>query len=764
MLAICGQRAQGFALLGPRTDMAGLPATYSDTWQVPAIGYDLPGDIGTPKRYGQGYRRNLPVMYYSFNESFSGFFGVQGEQAVISAMNTLNSSFTNNNRLSLDGYSLDLTEFPDNSQSMNLTAESLALTDVKSTTLFLMMEQLGLAEPERYVWTLHDRDLPSGGKCPFDMLYLVVQRNYAFTPSPLTQIQNSSYINDTLYTYRILEFCSPPSPPDSVTAPVAVDPFADTFTAVAGMGQGLGVTAVTASGGIAWSSSEVGGFYNGLTRDDVGGLRYLMSSNNIVFEDTFPQSLLEDTNTSPGALQVLQTSDLGALLSFAQTNPPSVVSNTFPGIVIDTVSNYFTVVSNPVISSYFTNFPGSAAGAPPVFVIKTNSFTFVLQSNFAYTFDNVVIVHEHTNTIAQLTTVTLAALKGAPAGTGFFTNTTVKNIVLTNVISGDYYIVPPNSCGFQFVQTLLSNNRAGSTTNVIATATNALTGFVGSESIVTYFTNNWYTYFACNLETSPPSYYQGVGRIKFVRVADENLDSLTGFFRQPITNTYSMVWWNPTNGQLGTRTFQRIVTQPDFMFAGIDLTSPNIPQIGVNPGARNVNFDINNIIPNDAGPGVIFPPTTISFNTVEDVFGNGSLAANGLSTNEFISEVNQGSLLAWGSFDGSTNPPIVYPNGTSLQNLENGLVLTVTPSTLPDGTNGVAYPTTTLSATGGTPPYTWSMAGTQLPLGLAFTTNGVSAVIFGTPNGNPSGVYDFMIQLTDSQKRTADLSYSINIH
>jgi hypothetical protein len=334
------------------------------------------------------------------------------------------------------------------------------------------------------------------------------------------------------------------------------------------------------------------------------------------------------------------------------------------------------------------------------------------------------------------------------------------------VISGDYYIVPPGSCGFLFVQTLLSNNRAGATTNVIATATNVLTGFVGTESIVTYFTNNWFTYFACNLETSPPSYYQGVGRIKFVRVADVNLDSLTGFFRQPITNTYSMVWWNPTNGQLGTRTFQRIVTQPDFMFAGADLATPNINVSipAISPFSRNLNFDINNIVPQQAGPGVIFPPTTISFNTVEDIFGNGSLAINNLTTNSSLTEATQGSLLAWGSFDGSTNPPIVYPNGTSIQNLENGLVLAVTPSTLPDGTNDVAYPTTTFSATGGTPPYTWSMAGTQLPTGLAFTTNGVSAVIFGTPNGNPSGVYDFMIQLTDSQQRTADLSYSINIH
>jgi hypothetical protein len=27
--------------------------------------------------------------------------------------------------------------------------------------------------------------------------------------------------------------------------------------------------------------------------------------------------------------------------------------------------------------------------------------------------------------------------------------------------------------------------------------------------------------------------------------------------------------------------------------------------------------------------------------------------------------------VVWGSFDGSANPPIVFPNSTSLQDLEN---------------------------------------------------------------------------------------------
>jgi hypothetical protein len=225
-----------------------------------------------------------------------------------------------------------------------------------------------------------------------------------------------------------------------------------------------------------------------------------------------------------------------------------------------------------------------------------------------------------------------------------------------------------------------------------------------------------------------------------------------------------MVWYNTTNSQYGTRPFQRIVTQPDIMFSAEDLASPahGVLSIGVSLGLRNVNFDIANIIPNLAGPGTINPPTTITLNEVGDIFGNGSLAANLLTTNSFLSQVDQGGLLAWASFDATTNAPVVYPNGASLQELENELVITVMPTTLPDGTNNLPYITTAFSATGGQPPYTWSLGGTQLPQGLVFN----NGVISGTPfnNATNSNPYDFNIQMTDQGNRTVTLPYSINIH
>ena len=115
-------------------------------------------------------------------------------------------------------------------------------------------------------------------------------------------------------------------------------------------------------------------------------------------------------------------------------------------------------------------------------------------------------------------------------------------------------------------------------------------------------------------------------------------------------------------------------------------------------------------------------------------------------------------LLAIGSFDGSTNPPVIYPSGTSLQDLENSILIQVSPTTLPDGTNSVAY-SATFSATGGQPPFTWAVSAGNLPSNLTLT----GATIAGTPN-TPAGTYDFVIQLTDSVNRVVRLNYSITIH
>ena len=85
--------------------------------------------------------------------------------------------------------------------------------------------------------------------------------------------------------------------------------------------------------------------------------------------------------------------------------------------------------------------------------------------------------------------------------------------------------------------------------------------------------------------------------------------------------------------------------------------------------------------------------------------------------------------------------------------------LGVSTSTLPNGTVGTAY-TQTLAATGGTPPYTWSVSAGTLPAGL--TLNTTTGVISGTPSVASSSSFTVKVQDTLGATATQPLSIVVN--
>jgi hypothetical protein len=86
--------------------------------------------------------------------------------------------------------------------------------------------------------------------------------------------------------------------------------------------------------------------------------------------------------------------------------------------------------------------------------------------------------------------------------------------------------------------------------------------------------------------------------------------------------------------------------------------------------------------------------------------------------------------------------------------------LAITTTSLPSGTVGTTY-TTTLAASGGIAPYTWSLAGGALPPGL---TLGSTGAITGTPT--TAGTSNFTVRAADAslpaQTATRLLSLTIN--
>ncbi|PYT94064.1 MAG: hypothetical protein DMG36_06510 [Acidobacteria bacterium] len=79
-------------------------------------------------------------------------------------------------------------------------------------------------------------------------------------------------------------------------------------------------------------------------------------------------------------------------------------------------------------------------------------------------------------------------------------------------------------------------------------------------------------------------------------------------------------------------------------------------------------------------------------------------------------------------------------------------------TSLPNGQVQVAY-SATLQATGGTTPYTWSVASGSLPAGLSLGST--SGTISGTPT--TAGQASFTIQLADSAGNKASAGFSIDI-
>jgi len=85
--------------------------------------------------------------------------------------------------------------------------------------------------------------------------------------------------------------------------------------------------------------------------------------------------------------------------------------------------------------------------------------------------------------------------------------------------------------------------------------------------------------------------------------------------------------------------------------------------------------------------------------------------------------------------------------------------LTITTESLPDGIVGTQY-SATLSASGGMPPYTWSINSGSLPNGL--TPNSSTGAISGTPI--EQGTYSFTVQVQDADSNTAAKNLSITIN
>ncbi len=251
-LAFSPSTCSGFSLLGRYTD-----------WMVFTNDYQQPGEIGGPMGITEGYRWNVPMVTYGFDQSFIDYFGSNGVAAVESAIQVINELPRSSDIIPAN--------FPLYVTQVNYNMEAQALCDLQSWTLCSLIEQMGLAQPVRYMFSLRQWTaiLDGGG----DIMYFIdelvpeyiLERN--FDPETL---HPSYYVNRILYSGYPVTF---PSIGMHTIETFRIDGFAPESTTVA---DGLA------------GDTPFGRLLAGLTKDDVGGIKYLLDSTNIAFEPLLP--------------------------------------------------------------------------------------------------------------------------------------------------------------------------------------------------------------------------------------------------------------------------------------------------------------------------------------------------------------------------------------------------------------------------------------------------------------------------------------------
>jgi hypothetical protein len=288
------QHAGAFSLLGPY-----------ESWMTPTNGFQLVGDVGGPMNIGEGYRWNVPVVTYAFDTSFTAFFGSNGVAAVQSAIQILNNL--------PPASQLDPSIYPLNSLGQNYTANALGLIDLKSETLFLLLQQLGLASPQRFMFCVHDFSI-AGGTTNVD----IIVRNFdPLTLAPTTVLNGASYSSNLVWQTvgqmpRVFIYAVPMNP--SYVNPAVAD-------------------------GVAGSSPGI--FYTGLTRDDVGGWRYLLQTNNLNFETLLPDVHGVGVNSN-NYVNLALRGGIDKITFVQETMDP-------------TTGLFFTPVTNQFTDTYVTN-------------------------------------------------------------------------------------------------------------------------------------------------------------------------------------------------------------------------------------------------------------------------------------------------------------------------------------------------------------------------------------------------------------------------
>jgi hypothetical protein len=385
------------------------------------------------------------------------------------------------------------------------------------------------------------------------------------------------------------------------------------------------------------------------------------------------------TNLPSGNIIILPTNTKDYVLldgTLLSENPPvgiinvfSVTNNIIPPLTFGTLGVIFQQDAvYRYTNTQFAAYPVELTTATSLVPVTTTNITVI--PVFNDTFLNVRTNHVFTSAPVQVET--LQILNDPRPGFPRITNLISTTSYVSNFINGDFDILPPNG----YPPVVLATTNIIPVTNILADVINPITGEEDQQIVVYNFMQvisavNPFVLQAAN----PNDFAPGVDLLHFKR-ADFNSLIGQGFL---YTNTYAKI--TITNSTPFTNTFQIIKTGPDILFAAADLgdnAPAEVPPLlarsdttsWINDQLINTGSPLNPL----AGPGIIPGGAVITFNKVGPSLTNiqpGSDSEETARESSFSFFGIGGVNFIWGSFDGSTKTPIVYPEDVSLQDIEN---------------------------------------------------------------------------------------------
>ncbi len=255
------------------------------------------------------------------------------------------------------------------------------------------------------------------------------------------------------------------------------------------------------------------------------------------------------------------------------------------------------------------------------------------------------------------------------------------------------------------------------------------------------------------------------GGANFTAAGGSNSVSVTPSSTCPWMATSAANWITITSGSSGTSAgnlnYNVAVNNGVARTGYIDIAGANYtvnqsavtsPTCTLTPGSSNVSYNTSTSL-----TWTVTDPTSASWaSSPGGTCGPANLLTGG--------SCNTGSLNAPGTNTFTLNVSNSGGSNSCSATITVGCptLSSITPTSLPNGTQGVAYTTTTLAASGGYGTLTWALAAGSLPPGLTFNTS--TRTISGNPTA--AGNYTFTISVTDQcphSPQTNKQQYTITI-